>query len=102
MEHAKKEPVTLINIFEVPVGAEHNFVEWWNKSSEVLMKEPGFIDAKLHRSLKAGSPFQFINIAHWETAEALDLARAKHSDVLRSLSKGKGHPALYEVVSRYA
>lgn len=101
MEQGKAAPVTLINVFEVPVGTENTFVEWWEKSSDLLAKEPGFIDARLHRSLRPGSPFQFINIAHWETAAALDQARNRHAAALQSLSAGKGHPALYEVVSHY-
>ncbi len=94
-------PVVLINVFEVPAGTEHTFVEWWKKSSEALKKEPGFIDAQLHHSLKPGARFQFINVAHWETAEALDLARNKNADILQALEVGKGTAALYEVTSQY-
>jgi heme oxygenase (mycobilin-producing) len=94
-------PVVLINVFEVPAGTEHAFVAWWEKSSEVLKQEPGFIDAMLHRSLKPGARFQFINIAHWETAEALDIARARNADVLQMLVAGKGTPAVYEIASQY-
>ena len=94
-------PVTLINEFEVPSGTENDFIEWWRKSSEALKTEPGFIEAKLHRSLKTDARFQFVNVARWETAEALDLARTKHSDLLHSLSSGKGHPALYRLVALY-
>lgn len=101
MERERADPVLLINVFEVPAGTEPHFVEWWEKSSTCLAKEPGFVDAKLHRSVQPGTPFQFINIAHWETAEALDRARTKHGAVLQALSAGKGHPAFYEVISQY-
>ena len=94
-------PVTLINVFEVPVGAEQEVVEWWKRSSEALQKEPGFIDAHLHRSLRTDARFQLINIAHWETVEALNNARLKHQYVLHSLTKGNGNPAFYEVVAQY-
>src|SRR5947209_11173594 len=94
-------PVVLINVFEVPAERESEFVQWWKACSEALKKEAGFIDAKLHRSLKPGSRFQFINVAHWETAESLDLARTRNKDVLQSLPAGKGNPALYQVALQY-
>lgn len=94
-------PVALINVFEIPAGTEQAFVAWWQKSSEALKQEPGFIDAKLHRSLKVGARFQFINIAHWESADALDRARRRNADILQALEAGKGTPALYEVALEY-
>ena len=94
-------PVVLINVFEVPIGTEQAFVEWWEKSSEVLKKEPGFIDAHLHRSLKQDARFQFINVAHWETPEALNQARIRNADILQANGTGKGTPALYKVVSAF-
>ncbi|GHO89530.1 antibiotic biosynthesis monooxygenase family protein [Dictyobacter formicarum] len=93
-------PVVLINVFEVPVGAEEEFLAWWQRSSEVLKQEPGFIDAKLHRSLKVGARFQFINVAHWETEEALDVARTRHKAALQA-PVGKGTPSLYEVALQF-
>ncbi len=94
--------VTLINVFEVPIGTEDAFIEWWRKSSEALRHEPGFIDAKLHQSRNRAARFQFINVAHWDTEEALNQARVRHQDILGSLAAGKGTPALYEVAAAYA
>lgn len=94
-------PVVLINVFEVPVGTENEFVEWWKHCSEALKKEPGFIDARLHRNLKTEAHFQFINVAHWETAESLDIARSRNQEILQSIPAGKGYPMLCEVVVQY-
>jgi heme-degrading monooxygenase HmoA len=94
-------PVVLINVFEVPTGTENEFIAWWKRCSEALKKEPGFIDARMHRSLKPGSRFQFINVAHWETEEALNAARVKNQAVLQSLTAGKGNPTLCEVALEY-
>ena len=95
------DPVVLINVFEVSSGREKDFLEWWQHCSEALQQEPGFIDAKLHRNLKASARFQFINIAHWETAEALERARIKNKDVLQAIAVEKGIPGLYEIALQY-
>jgi len=94
-------PVVLINVFEVAAGKEDEFINWWKQSSEALKQEPGFIDARLHQSLKPGARFQFINIAHWETSESLDQARARNKEILQSLDAGKGTPGLYEIAMQY-
>ncbi|HEY0754187.1 MAG TPA: antibiotic biosynthesis monooxygenase family protein [Ktedonobacteraceae bacterium] len=94
--------VVMINTFEIQAGGETEFLIWWERSSEALRKEPGFIDAQLHKNLKSESSFQFINIAHWETEAALNEARLKNKEVLHSLTVGKGHPALYEMTMQYA
>lgn len=94
-------PVVLINVFEVPVEAEQEFLAWWKNSSEALKKEPGFIDARLHRHLHPGMRFQFVNVAHWESEEALNIARVKNQDILQSLRAGKGTPLLCEVALEY-
>lgn len=94
-------PVVLINIFEVPAGTEAAFIAWWKKSSEALKQEPGFLDARLHQSLTSDSRFQFVNVAHWETAEALALARTRNAAALQSLVAGKGTPSLYKVIAQY-
>jgi len=96
-----QSPTVLINVFEVPANTESEFVAWWKKSSEVLKKEPGFIEAKLHRSLQSGARFQFINVAYWETEEALNLARNRNKEILQSLTTGHGNPSTYEVIAQY-
>jgi heme-degrading monooxygenase HmoA len=88
-------------MFEVSSGFEQEFVEWWKQCTEVLRKEPGFIDAQLHRSVHSENRFAFINVAHWETSESLESACSKNHDVLHALSVGKGYPALYRVELSY-
>lgn len=94
-------PVVLINVFEVTPGMEDDFIEWWKHHSEILEKEPGFLHARLHRSQNPDSRFQFINVAHWETAESLNQARQKNADVLHRTPSAKGTPALYAVEVEY-
>lgn len=94
-------PIVLINLFEVSAGREEEFIAWWKRCSDILQKEPGFVDAELHQNLTPGARFQFINIAHWESKEFLDLARTAHADALRLAREiGKGNPAIYKGIVR--
>jgi len=95
------QPVVLINVFEVPPGSEQAFLAWWKEHSQLLKGEPGFIHARLHRSVSEDACFRFVNIAHWETAEFLATARAKHASGHPAPPNIKGHPALYTVELQY-
>ncbi len=41
-----------------------------------MIDQPGAIDNIFHRTLDEDPPFQFINVAHWESPEALANALA--------------------------
>ncbi len=72
-----EKPVVLINVFSVPKGKEEEFAKMWTEALEFIKNEPGFIDAKLHRSLDPNAQFQFINVAHWESQEDWKAAFSK-------------------------
>ena len=59
-------PVVLINLFSVPEGKEEEFFVWWDEIKETVIKAPGFISGKLHRSIQADARFNFVNVAQWE------------------------------------
>lgn len=94
-------PVTLINVFAVPEGKEEEFIQTWNETGEFLKKVPGFIDAKLHRSIDSNARFQFINVAHWESAEAYRAAISEHEPKEKHLSWLEANPALYTIEAQY-
>ncbi|QBD76894.1 antibiotic biosynthesis monooxygenase [Ktedonosporobacter rubrisoli] len=95
------QPVVLMNVFEVPSGSEQTFLLWWKEHSELFRDEPGFINAWLYRSVSDDAHFSFINIAHWETADCLAAARAKHITGHPAPPDIKGHPALYALEVQY-
>ncbi|HEY9847786.1 MAG TPA: antibiotic biosynthesis monooxygenase, partial [Candidatus Caenarcaniphilales bacterium] len=69
---------------------------------ELIKNEPGFIDANLHRSLEPNARFQFVNVAHWETQEAWQVAFKKLQ--LQELTKRvpfEQIPALYKVAVHF-
>ncbi|MBW4447614.1 MAG: antibiotic biosynthesis monooxygenase [Spirirestis rafaelensis WJT71-NPBG6] len=91
-------PVVLINVFSVPQGSEEQFIKVWTEALELMKNEPGFIDAKLHRSLEKDARFQFINVAHWESPEAWKNAFSKPQlKAVGSQALFEENPALYKV-----
>jgi heme-degrading monooxygenase HmoA len=99
-------PVILINPFSIPKGREEEFLKMWNETAQLMKNQPGFIDTKLHRSLDPDARFQFINIAHWESAEAWQAAMSKVGPKALELAQQlpfefENSPALYKVEVQY-
>ena len=70
-------PITTIVHFEVPAENVDRFFDFWQDSiKDVTGSQPGLIDGIFHRCIDADSPFQFINVAHWRSAEDLEAALA--------------------------
>lgn len=66
--------ITTIVHFSLPKDNMDAFLESWRKIQGVMLKQPGVLEGTLHRTLDADSPFQFVNVAHWESPEALQNA----------------------------
>ncbi len=96
------QPVILINPFVVPQGQEEEFVKEWSEISELFRSAPGFINAKLHRSLNPNAPFAFVNIARWKSLAAFKAAVT--SPEFKKIHKDfhyEGKASVYEVVKEY-
>ena len=96
----KPANVVLINTFVVPIAMEEPFLNWWRLLKPTFAAHPGFVSAKLHRSLDQNERYRFINIAEWESTEAYRRALTSlWSSVPKPTIAGmEWHPALYEVV----
>src|SRR2546423_7825321 len=70
-------PVTLINVFEIDATNVESFMEGWRERAEFMSTQPGFRSFRLHRALSPDSRFQLVNVAEWDSLEAL---RAATSD----------------------
>jgi heme-degrading monooxygenase HmoA len=90
--------VILINPFEVPDGADEDFLRGWDRAAEYMRRQPGFLSSRLHRAVGPGARFRFVNVAEWETPQAFQAA--VDSDEFRVIAEraSPGSPALYEVV----
>lgn len=77
-------PITTIVHFTVPAENVERFFEFWqDEIKDITGSQPGLIDGVFHRSIDADSPFQFINVAHWRSAEQLTAALDATVDELR-------------------
>jgi heme-degrading monooxygenase HmoA len=98
------EPVTLINAFTVPLEESERFLERWRDSARVMAGQPGFIRARMHRSLVDDAELRFINVAEWASGKTLARAQANPewlATVRRMLDDPELHiiprPGVYQV-----
>src|SRR5690348_18050207 len=80
---AVAEPLVLINVFEVPAEEAEQFIAAWEKMRDYLKSQPGYIDTALHQAIAPEADFQFVNVAHWRTAEEF-LRSEEHTSELQS------------------
>lgn len=64
-------PITTIVHFSVPKANTDKFLMNWHKTQDIMIRQPGALDGVLHRCIDDDSPLQFVNVAHWESPEAL-------------------------------
>ena len=96
-------PVTLINVFEIGADDVESFLQQWQERAEFLGRQPGFRSLRLHRALNPDARFQLVNVAEWDSSEALHAATAQdvfQQSAQRSMQEFAvaAHPAIYRVV----
>ena len=68
-------PITTIVHFEVPADNADRFLAFWQDSiRNKVSTQPGLIDGIFYRGIDPDGPFQFINVARWNSAEELQAA----------------------------
>ena len=96
-------PITLINVFEICPDDVERFMQQWRERADFLGRQPGFRSLRLHRALNPDSRFQLVNVAEWDSAEALRAATAQdffQQSARRSMDQFAvaAHPGIYRVV----
>jgi heme-degrading monooxygenase HmoA len=106
---ANNSPVTLINVFEVPIEQVERFIAQWRERATLLRSKGGFLDTRLHRALPSQARFQLVNVAHWDSREALQAATAatEFQERIRAVTADpqvpiSAHPALYQVAVEFS
>jgi heme-degrading monooxygenase HmoA len=93
------ESVVLINLFEVPAGAEDEFERGWQGAREVMQGRPDYLWTRLHRSLAPDADFRYVNVAGWRNPESFRFAIEDPGFRKASAGiPGRPHPALYQVI----
>ena len=89
----------LINVFEVPLDRDDEFLQGWQAARAFMQRQPGYVATRLHRSLDPTARFRFINVAEWETPAAFRAAVSHPEFVkLRDETPFGHYPSLFEVV----
>ena len=91
-------PVVLINLFEVPAGADQGFITAWERARDFLATQDGYRSTELHQSLGPDAEFRFVNVAEWASAAAFQAATARPEFPGREMPF-RAHPGLYQVVA---
>jgi len=107
-QSANNSPVTLINVFEVPTEHVEVFIAGWRQRAALMSTKPGFVDTRLHRALSPQTRFQLVNVAHWESREAMEAATADpefQQRISAAIADPRvpiaSNPALYQVAVEF-
>jgi len=107
-QSANNSPVTLINVFEVPTEHVEVFIAGWRQRAALMSTKPGFVDTRLHRALSPQTRFQLVNVAHWESREAMEAATADpefQQRISAAIADPRvpiaANPALYQVAVEF-
>jgi heme-degrading monooxygenase HmoA len=97
---ARAQPVTLINVFEVPAVALEETLRYWEAARDILVRQPGYVSTRLHQSLAPDARFSLVNVAVWESPQAFAAAnQAMQREMRLTLPAGvRFTPSLYRVV----
>ena len=99
--------VILINPIEVPKGEEEEVLKSWEIRDKYMRQQPGFVSAKLHKTLSPNAKFHFISYAEWESTEVF-MKIINSEEFKKMLENGSNmplmFPELYEIIrtSNYA
>ena len=75
--------ITTIVHFTIPSANVEEFLTFWKTSiRDSVARQPGLIGGIFHRGIDADGPFQFVNVARWESAAHLEAALLATADDL--------------------
>ena len=96
-------PVTFINVFELDADKADEFVEGWKERGEFMRRQPGFRSFRLHRALTPDASYQLVNVAVWDSVQALRTASAQpefQASVREAAARfgAVAHPGVYTTI----
>jgi heme-degrading monooxygenase HmoA len=94
------EQCTAIVAYEVHAEDVDKFLNAWQKANDHLKEQQGYVDTSLHQAASANPDFRFVNISHWESADAFRAATQSvaFKEAAGSLEAYPIHASVYDVV----
>jgi quinol monooxygenase YgiN len=96
------KPVTLINIFNVQPGEQQRLIDLLTRATEnSVQNAPGFISARLHRSIDGTKVAMY---AQWRSSKYYEAMRADPAPLPylnEALKIATFEPGMYEVVQEF-
>lgn len=94
------EQCTVIVAYEVSHEDAERFLDSWERANDFLKKQAGFVDTALHQAVSANPDFRFVNISHWESADAFRQATLSQTfqELSGRLNPFNIHASAYEVI----
>jgi heme-degrading monooxygenase HmoA len=95
--------VTFINAFELDPAETDEFIEGWKERAEIMRRQPGLRSFRLHRALTPDASYQLVNVAVWDSVQALRAATANpefQASIRESAARfgAVAHPGVYTTV----
>lgn len=80
-------PITTIVHFEMPAeNADRFLASWQDHIRDAVGRQPGLIDGIFHRGIDPDGPFQFINVACWDSPQRLAAGLAATGEELPDMA----------------
>ena len=95
-------PVTFINVFAVEPARQQELLDLLDQATQVVRRAPGFISARLHRSVDGAKVAMY---AQWQSAGHYQAMRGNPEAapfLERALAFATFEPGMYEVVEDYS
>ena len=92
--------MVLINLFEVPAGADEAFIAAWERARDFLAAQDGYRSTELHQSLGPDAEFRFVNVGRYQRPQAFQAVGQPGFRQAAAAIQHRAHPGLYQVVRR--
>ena len=89
--------VIMINLIEVKEEMAEEFLARWDKVTQYMQKQPGFVQTQLHR--RFDDPSRWVNVAEFTSVRAIKAAFAnKEFELISGDYPGRRDIGLYAIV----
>lgn len=94
---AEGESIAIV-AYEVLNEDRERFLRSWKQANNHLQQQSGYISSALHEAVSANPDFRYVNIAHWENADAFRTATQSNGfrEASGALEAFPIHAAVYD------